>query len=164
MKHLLATMTLALLGAAATPAGLATEPGVKAAGPLSRIVLDYIATMKRLVVEAKQPGFNDDSWAPLTKMVAVKDFRRVGAFREVMTWREYANFLTKWAKVSTHDHTIRRITELPGRVYLELEERNGINGQVSVVNSLSVYEFDQTNKIRHLDIYLQRSADPGEVR
>ena len=55
----------------------------------SRTVLDYSALMKRLVDEAKQPGFTADSWAPLAELIDTENFVRVGNFKEVMNWEEY---------------------------------------------------------------------------
>lgn len=122
---------------------------------LARKVLEYSQVMKRLVVEAKQPGFSDESWAPLADMVAVDEFERVGNFKEVMNWPEYVGFLTSFATSTDWDCSFKRITETPDLVFLELQERIEIGDFTSVVNSLSVYEFDGAGKIRHLDIYLQ---------
>jgi hypothetical protein len=131
--------------------GAATERG------LSRAVLDYESTVKRLVLAAKEPGFTAADWAPLAEFVATDDFERVGTWMEVMNWRQYAEFMTEWAKSSMgFDTTVRRVSELPGLVYLEIEERHTRPGGVAVVNSLSVYEFDDDGKIRHLDVYLQQ--------
>lgn len=122
---------------------------------LARKVLEYSQVMKRLVVEAKQPGFSDESWAPLADMVAIDEFERVGNFKEVMNWPEYVGFLTSFATSTDWDCSFKRITETPDLVFLELQERIEIGDFTSVVNSLSVYEFDGAGKIRHLDIYLQ---------
>jgi hypothetical protein len=122
---------------------------------LSRTVLDYSRLMKRLVDMAKQPGFSVDSWAPLAELVAVDDFERVGNFKEVMNWKDYVDFLTNWAMGSEWDCSFKRITEVDNVVFLELEERTVMPEFSSAVNSLSVYEFDDAGKIRHLDIYLQ---------
>jgi hypothetical protein len=122
---------------------------------LARKVLEYSLVMKNLVDEAKRPGFSDASWAPLAEMVAVDDFERVGNFLEVMRWPEYVTFLTKWAKSSTWECSFKRITEKQGVVFLELEERSKTGERSSTVNSLSVYEFNEAGKLRHLDIYLQ---------
>ena len=67
---------------------------------LSRKVLEWGLTTKRLVDRAKQPGFTAESWAPIEEMVAVDEFERVGNFKEVMNWNEYVEFLTKWAPTS----------------------------------------------------------------
>lgn len=122
---------------------------------LSRQVLEYSRLMKQLVDQAKQPGFSEASWAPVAAMVDTERFQRVGNFKEVMTWGEYIAFLTPWAMSSGWECSFRRVTEAPGLVFLELEERSEIGGHTSVVNSVSVYQFDAAGKLFHLDIYLQ---------
>ena len=124
---------------------------------LAQRVLDFEATVKRLVKAAKDPGFTAAGWAPLAEFVAVREFERVGTWMEVMNWQQYTEFMTQWASSSMgFDTVLRRISELPGLVYLELEERHTRPGGVAVVNSLSVYEFSAGGKIKHLDVYLQQ--------
>ena len=122
---------------------------------LSRVVLDYSQLMKRLVDSAKEPGFSVDSWSPLAELVAVEEFERVGNFKEVMNWKEYIDFLTNWAPSSEWECSFKRVTEAGNTVFLELEERSRTGDFSSVVNSVSVYEFNEHGKLRHLDIYLQ---------
>jgi hypothetical protein len=81
----------------------------------SRTVLEYGLVTKRLVDEAKKPGFGVDSWAPLAELVAIDEFERVGAFKEVMDWPAYVDFLTNWATSSEWECSLRRITETPRR-------------------------------------------------
>lgn len=121
----------------------------------ARTVLQYSLITKRLVDEAKKPGFSVDSWAPLAELLAIDEFERVGAFKEVMTWSDYVDFLTNWAMSSEWECSFKRITESDGRVFLELEERSRVGDFSSVVNSVSVYEFTDDGRIRHIDIYLQ---------
>ena len=52
---------------------------------------------------------------------------------------------------------MRRISELRGLVYFEVEERHFRGGNVHVVNSMTVFEFNEDGKIRHLDVYLQQA-------
>lgn len=130
---------------------------------LSRKVLDYSLIMKRLVDAAKQPGFSVESWAPLAELVATDEFERVGNFKEVMTWPEYTQFLTRWAMGSEWEGSFKRITEHGDVVFLELEERSRVGEHRSVVNSLTVYEFNDAAKLRHLDIYLQMEPMPAEM-
>ena len=131
-----------------------TDPN--SVGPLSKIVLDYSAIMKRIIDhDSKQPGFTVDGWADLAALVNVEAFERVGNFLEVVDWNEYAEMLTNWAIGSQWECSFKRVTEAGNVVFLELEERSAIGDQHSTVNSVSVYEFDANDKIRHLDIYLQ---------
>lgn len=77
---------------------------------------------------------------------------------EVMDWTQYTGFLTQWAKASLgFDTVLRRISELPGLVYLELEERHTRPDGIASVHSLTVFEFNDDGKICHLDVYLQQT-------
>jgi hypothetical protein len=130
---------------------------------LSRKVLDYSLIMKKMVDSARKPGFSEQSWAPLAELVAVDEFERVGNFKEVMNWQEYIGFLTAWAPTAEWECSFKRITERPGVVFLELEERTRMGDFSAAVNSLSVYEFNAAGKIRHLDIYLQMPMPSSEM-
>ncbi|OBK80788.1 hypothetical protein [Mycobacterium sp. 1164985.4] len=121
----------------------------------SRAVLEYSRTTKRLVDAAKDPEFTSTGWAPLAEFVDVDNIVRVGPFKEVMDWPAYVEFLTNWAKSSEWDCAFQRLTETPDVVFLELEERSRIGDFSSVVNSVSVYEFNADNKIRRIAVYLQ---------
>jgi hypothetical protein len=53
---------------------------------------------------------------------------------------------------------------VPPLVYYEVEERHLKGDQLTVVNSMSVFEFDAAGRIRHLDVYLQGQLyAPGSV-
>jgi hypothetical protein len=122
-------------------------------GPLTRTILDYEGTIRRLVPTIKGPA----DWAPLAEFVAVDEFERVGTFLEVQTWEQYTDMLSQWASATdSFETTVRRVSELDGLVYFEIEERHFRGGHVHVVNSMTVFEFDEGGKIRHLDVYLQQ--------
>jgi hypothetical protein len=131
-----------------------TGRNVENAGPLTRKVLEYDRTLKRLVPAPK--GRAD--WAPLARFVAVDEFERVGTFLEVQNWQEYTAMLTQWASATdSFETTVRRISELDGLVYYEIEERHFRGDTVNVVNSMTVFGFDEDGKIRQLDVYLQKA-------
>ncbi|MFJ3776249.1 hypothetical protein ACIPX0_31605 [Streptomyces sp. NPDC090075] len=130
---------------------------MSAYGPLSQRVLDFERIVRQLVGTARESGITTADWAPLAEFVDVDRFERVGTWMEVMDWRQYTEFMTKWASQSLgFDTTVRRVSELPGLVYFEIEERHARPDTIAVVNSLSVYAFDAEAKIHHLNVYLQR--------
>ncbi len=129
----------------------------------SRTVLDYCLTVKRLVDEAKKPGFCVDSWAPLGELVDTDNFVRVGNFKEVVNWQEYVNFLTNWASTAQWECSFKRISDTNSVVFLELEERSRIGDFANSVNSMSVYEFNELGKIVHIDVYLQMALPDPEM-
>lgn len=129
----------------------------------ARRVLQYALVTKQIVDGAKQPGFSAESWKPLRDMIEVDGFIRVGNFKEVMDWDGYVGFLTNWAPAAQWDADFHRITEVNDRVFLELEERSAVGDFHSVVNSLSVYEFNPAGKITRIDVYLQMALPSPEL-
>ena len=129
----------------------------------ARTALQYAVTTKGVVDSAKEPGFSQDSWDPLRELMDVDEFVRVGNFKETMNWGEYVSFLTGWAASADWDCTFKRVTEQDGLVFLELEERSAVGDFTSVVNSLSVYEFNDAGKIRHIDVYLQMALPSTDM-
>jgi hypothetical protein len=135
------------------------ETMVLAKGPFSRLALRYSFVMRDLVVEAKQPGFTAADWAPLAAMVATAEFERIGNFRERVTWDQYDDLLTMWGKSTAWDFTVRRVTEGDRYAILELEECATYPDRQEIYGSVSTYEFNSADKLRHLEIYLSK-AEP----
>ena len=127
-------------------------------GPLTRKVIDYQDTVRRLVPTVKSP----EDWAPLGEFLAIDEFERTGPFLDVQDWPQYAEMVNGWAQsVKSFETTVRRVSELPQRVYFEVEERHLYGDDWLVVNSMSVFEFNEDGKVRHLDVYLQSLPPAG---
>ncbi|TMK87258.1 MAG: hypothetical protein E6G57_11010 [Actinobacteria bacterium] len=125
-------------------------------GPLTATVLEFTRTMEGLVADGQTPG----DWAPLAEFVAVDDFERVGTFREVQDWKQYTGMLTGWASsVDKFETSVQRITEAANLVFFEIEERHYGGGDVLVVNSMTVFDFDDHGRIRRLNVYLQQGRE-----
>ena len=125
---------------------------------LSRRVLQYSEGFLRVVNRIKEPGFSDADWAPIEALVDLKNFRRQGVFlgaaAETSNWQHYKELLTKYGGNTAWEGTLRRITEVPGLVYLELEERNSRNGIMDVSHTVTIYEFNSAEKLIKLDVYV----------
>ncbi len=131
-----------------------TAPNVDGAGRLTRRVLAYEHVMKRLVPDIETPA----DWEPLAEFVAIDEFERIGTFLEVQNWQQYTEMITQWASATESFETkVRRISEVDPLVYFEIEERHFRAGTVHVVNSMTVFEFNDNAKICHLDVYLQQA-------
>jgi len=128
-----------------------------------RRVLEYSQLMAAKVLEAKKPGFSQESWTPLEALVDKEKFERVGNFKEIMDYTSYIAFLTQWATTSDWECSFKGIWEQGDRIFLELEERSSTGGYSSAVNSLSVYVFNNKDKIEHVDIFLQMEMPDPEI-
>jgi len=118
-------------------------------------VVEFTRTLEALVADGEPPP----DWAPLADFVAVDEFERVGTFREVQDWQQYTAMLTQWASsVDKFETSVQRITEVANLVFFEIEERHFRSG-VHVVNSMTVFDFDEHSKIRRLTVYLQQGRE-----
>jgi hypothetical protein len=134
------------------------EPAVDDHGPLTQKVFEYQDTVRSLVATVKSP----EDWAPLGEFLAKAEFERIGPFLDVQDWPQYAEMVNGWAQgVQSFETTVRRISELPHRVYFEVEERHLYGDDWLVVNSMNVFEFNEDGKVRHLDVYLQSKPPTG---
>ena len=142
--------------ATTAPAELTTADKGAVTGALSRKVLRYGEVIEQTVRAAKAPGFGESGWDELESLLDTDKFERVGNDRAVMGWKVYRNLLMGWGTTTEFRSEFRRISEVGNLVFLELTEHNTPQGgKESVVNSLSLYEFDAAGRIVHLDIYLQ---------
>ncbi|WP_395397724.1 hypothetical protein WBP07_24595 [Novosphingobium sp. BL-8A] len=125
---------------------------------LTRKVIEYSEAFSRLVEKAKLEPLGDADWGPIEQLVDVGNYVRMGVFlgpqAEVIDWTKYKFYISQYAAGSSWEGTLRHVTEQPGRVILELEERNSRGGVMDVSNTVTIYEFDQTDRIRHLDVYV----------
>jgi hypothetical protein len=134
--------------------GAGAGPAAGDPGPLTRRVLEYSEAIERLVPEVKTAA----DWAGLTEFIAADDFERAGTFLEVQDWGQYAEMLTGWASATdSFATTVRRITEASPLVYFEIEERHFRGDDVTTVNTLTVFEFNDDAKIRRIAVYLQQA-------
>jgi hypothetical protein len=125
---------------------------------LSRKVLQYSESFLRIVDNIRQGLRVDNEWTRMEELVDVENFRRLGVFltnrAEVSNWQQYKQLITQYGGMTAWEGTLRRITEVPGLVYLELEERNTRNGATDVSNTVTIYEFNAAGRLCKLDVYV----------
>jgi len=127
-------------------------------GPLSRRVLRY---SEMIEARATAQGSESIDWGPVAEFVAIDEFKRVGAYMEEMDWDQYIGFLTEWAGSTRFEATIFHITEVGRTVFQEIEERHYRGDDFIRKNVIAVYRFDDSDRIRHLDIY-EQGRDSGQ--
>lgn len=123
-------------------------------GPLTKKVVAYSETIEKIVPTARTA----EDFAPLAELVAVETFERVGTFLEVQNWQQATEMMAGWASgIDRFETTVHRISEVKNLVYYEIEERHYVGDTTVVVNSLTVFAFDDDGKICHLDVFLQKA-------
>jgi hypothetical protein len=136
--------------------------------PLTRVVLEWLSIMDRVVNQPKQPEIPAEQWDDLAKLMDTTKFRRVGNYGVKNDWTSYKQLLTQWANHSWWKGYIWRVREVPGSsgdpslVYMETEERSNIerpvteDGEYKILGSIAVYEFDANGKVTAIHVYDQR--------
>ena len=83
-------------------------------GPLALKVLAYSETIERIVVSAKDPGFDAEAgWASLEAMLDVERFERVGNDKARMGWAVYRDLLNQWAGTTAFWNGNLRVMTVP---------------------------------------------------
>lgn len=124
----------------------------------SRSVIAYSEAFSELAEKAKAGPLTDADWQPIERLVNVAEFVREGVFlgpqAETIDWPTYRSYVSQYGGHTSWEGTLRHITEVDGRVILELEERNTRGGVTDVSNTVTIYEFDEAGLLRHLDVYV----------
>ncbi len=128
-------------------------------GPLRQVVLDFNACQaKILAAGVKGPA----DWEPMGEYIDVANFKRVGAYLEVLNFVDYCEFLAGWAAGGTQfEFTEFHVTEVGNALFQEIEERHTRGSDFIRKNVIAVYRFNADSKIVHLDIY-EQASDSGD--
>jgi hypothetical protein len=100
-------------------------------------------------------GATDEGWDALLPMIDAERFVRRGNERdEAMDWTAYRALLDQWNGHSgKYEKHLHRATEAGNVVYLDLDERSvAADGSESTLRSISIYEFDEADRIVAVDV------------
>ena len=100
-------------------------------------------------------GTTDEGWDALLPLIDAERFVRRGNERdEEMDWSAYRALLEQWKGQSgEYEKRLHRATEAGNVVYLDLDERSvGSDGRESTLRSISIYEFDEADRIVAVDV------------
>lgn len=100
-------------------------------------------------------GKSDETFDALLPMIDSARFKRIGNERDQkMDWPTYRAMLEQWNVGSgTYEKHLYRATEAGNVVYLDLDEfSTAKDGSKSSLRSISIYEFDEADRIVSVDI------------
>ena len=100
-------------------------------------------------------GTSADNWDALLPLIDAQRFVRRGNERDrPMDWPAYRAMLEQWqAGGSAYEKHLHRASEAGNVVYLDLDELSTLpNGQKSSLRSISIYEFDDADRIVAVDV------------
>lgn len=102
-------------------------------------------------------GDTDEGWDALLPMLNPDRFVRRGNERDQeLDWPSYRKLLDQWAEHSGHyEKDLHRVSEVGNVVYLDFDERaQAKDGTVNSLRSISIYEFDEADRIVAVDVIM----------
>jgi hypothetical protein len=99
---------------------------------------------------------SEDSFDALLPLIDASRFVRRGNERTEMDWPTYRGLLDQWAAHSaSYEKRLHRASEVGNLVYLDLDEYpKARDGTMSPLRSISVYEFDDADRIVAVDVIM----------
>lgn len=115
----------------------------------ARRAIAYGDTMAEIV-----NGQVDDTWDALLPLIDAERFVRRGNERTELDWPTYRAMLDQWAAHSgKYEKRLHRASEVGNLVYLDLDETaTAKDGTARSLRSVSIYEFDEADRIVAVDI------------
>ncbi|HEX7856685.1 MAG TPA: hypothetical protein VF503_23650 [Sphingobium sp.] len=100
-------------------------------------------------------GTTDEGWDALLPLIDAERFVRRGNERnQEMDWLTYRAMLDQWdGQSGLYEKHLFRASEAGNVVYLDLDERSvATDGKESTLRSVSIYEFDEADRIVAVDV------------
>lgn len=99
----------------------------------------------------------------IADMVNVDEFKRTGIYKDEADWSLCLEKYLQFAGTSLWSGKLRFINAFGNFVFQELEETiTRANGE-NVIYTMSVYEFDDDDRVKALRVYMQQAQDTSNV-
>lgn len=100
---------------------------------------------------------------PIAELIATDEFTRIGIYKDEADWPLCLEKYLQFAGTSLWSGKLRHINTVGNIVFQELEETITRPQGENVIYTMSVYEFDESEKVRQLRIYLQQAQDVENI-
>ena len=100
---------------------------------------------------------------PIAELVATDDFHRIGVFKDEADWPLCLQKYVQFAGTSLWSGKLRYINCVGNIVFQELEETITRPHGKNVIYTMSVFEFNEEDKVRALRVYMQQAQEVANV-
>ena len=100
---------------------------------------------------------------PIADLVATDEFSRIGIFKDEADWPLCLEKYVQFAGSSLWSGKLRFISTVGDLVFQELEETVTRPQGENVIYTMSVFEFNQADKVKALRVYMQQAQDTENV-
>ncbi len=104
-----------------------------------------------------------EDFDPIAEMVATDEFIRIGIYKDEADWPLCLEKYLQFAGTSLWKGKVRYLHAVGNTVFQELEETITRAQGENVIYTMTVYEFNEQDKVRSLRIYMQQAQEVENV-
>lgn len=126
------------------------------------IVRSWADIYEQICMDSQKRPITAADFDPIAALVA-GDFTRTGIYKDEADWSVVLEKYLQFAGTSLWTGKLRYIHSVGNMVFQELEETIKRGDSENVIYTMSVYDFDEQDKVRALRVYMQQAQDVANV-
>ena len=130
---------------------------------LIKIVRHWADIYEAICKRSQHAEITAADFEPLAKLVATDKFLRIGVFKDEADWPLCLEKYVQFAGTSLWSGKLRYIHTVDNIVFQELEETITRPHGKNVIYTMSVFEFDDEDKVTALRVYMQQVQNEPNV-
>ena len=130
---------------------------------LVAIVRKWADIYQEICEQSQHRKITTEDFAPIVELLDPEKFTRIGIYKDAADWPLCLEKYLQFAGTSLWSGKLRFINTVGNFVYQELEETITRAQGANIINTMSVYEFDDNDKVIALRVYLQQAQDVANV-
>ncbi len=130
---------------------------------LINIVRQWADDYEQICIATQNRECTIEDFAPIANVIATNEFTRTGVYKEKADWSTCIEQYLQFAGTSLWTGKLRYIHAVDNIVFQELEETITRHHGENVIYTMSVFEFNDDDKVKALRVYMQQAPDEENV-
>lgn len=130
---------------------------------LIKIVRDWADAYEKICIDTQDRDCTAEDFDPITNVIATDVFTRIGVYKDEADWPLCLEKYLQFAGTSLWTGKLRFINVVDNIVFQELEETITRPHGKNVIYTMSVFEFNDEDKVTALRVYMQQELQEKNV-
>jgi hypothetical protein len=130
---------------------------------LIKIVRTWACIYEAICKRSQRSKITAADFDPIAALVVTDDFLRIGVFKDEADWPICLEKYVQFAGTSLWSGKLRYINAVGNIVFQELEETITRPHGENVIYTMSVFEFNDDDKVRARRVYMQQAKEVDNV-
>ena len=130
---------------------------------LIKIVRQWADDYEQICINTQNRECTPEDFDPITNVIDTEVFTRIGVFKDEADWPLCLEKYLQFAGTSLWTGKLRYINSVNNLVFQELEETITRPHGKNVVYTMSVFEFNDDDKVTALRVYMQQTQEEKNI-